>query len=152
MLRQVAVVILLAAANAVPARAQTPEQELQQAVLGLYTDLNRGDAAAYLARHATTAIGEFPRNGLLRERQPQTLESFQADIAAGMMFNRTVHHIDAYVFGNTGVTTYYTTGPTTYPDGTVLDGTFRGSVFWVRESGQWKIFHSHISPLLTGNN
>lgn len=150
MLRLLIFLPVLALISPLAASGQDLEAELRQAVHELYDDYNEGDAAAVLGRQASVAVGEFPRNGRLRQPRPQTLEEFQANLSDGLSFDRTVHHLDAYVLGEAGLTTFYTTGPTTYPDGSRLDGTYRASIVWVRESGQWKLVHAHISPLEAG--
>ena len=72
-----------------------------------------------------------------------------ANFEAGLDFEAVLHHMDTQIFGNTGIVTYYTTGATNYPDGTVLTGTYRASIVAIRQGNQWRWAHLHLSEQKT---
>ncbi|MCH7804783.1 MAG: hypothetical protein IH937_11950 [Acidobacteria bacterium] len=45
------------------------------------------------------------------------------------------------------MTTSYGVGTVTQPDGTVNPTNNRITRVWVKQAGQWKQFHNHISPV-----
>lgn len=119
---------------------------LEAAVSDFYEKLNNEDPT--FADYFLAGTYQFPRSGLLLQSNADSA-SARANMDAGLDFEVVVHHLDAQVFGSTGIATYYTTGPTTYPDGTVLTGTFRGSITAIRQGNQWRWAHVHLSELET---
>jgi len=71
----------------------------------------------------------------------------QASFEAGLKFNLQVRHLDADVYGNTAVLTYYRVGTITRPDGLSRPINFRVTVIRVKQAGQWKEVHRHGSNL-----
>ena len=126
--------------------------DVKSAVQAFYGALNNGDAAVY-AKFTIPGHTQFPRTGGLFTSRTNTTEELTKELQgmfdAGLKFDVQVRHLDVKNHGNTAVATYYTTGPVTYPDGTVLKGTFRASLVWLKQAGQWKIIHMHISRLET---
>ena len=124
--------------------------DVKSAVQALYDALSNGDAAGY-ARLILPGQTQFPRTGGLLNSTPRVSEAetkkLQGLFDAGLKFDVGLHHLDVKTYGNTAVATYYATGPATYPNGTVLQGTFRASLVWLKQAGQWKIVHQHISRL-----
>ena len=121
--------------------------DIKAAVLEFYDQLNNENAS--YAQFFLPGGDQFPRNGVLVQPNQEIIESTQANIDGGMDFNVQVRHIDVKVYGDAAVATYYTVGPTVYPDGTVLSGVFRASITAIKQGGQWKFAHIHISPLLS---
>ncbi len=125
--------------------------DVKAAVQAFYEALNSSAVDGFTKFILPGGSGNFPRAGGLLVLGGITVEDIknttQAQFDAGLKFELQIHHVDAKVYGNAAVATYYTTGPTTYPNGTVLQGTFRGSLMWIKQSGQWKIAHIHISRL-----
>ncbi len=125
--------------------------DVKAAVQAFYEALNSSTVDDFTKFILPAGSGNFPRTGELLDPGAITVEdiknTMQANFDAGLKFELQIHHLDAKVYGNAAVATYYTTGPTTYPNGTVLQGTFRGSLMWIKQSGQWKIAHVHISSL-----
>ena len=145
----VAAGMMLVAPSAV---AQTAEDEVEQAVQTWYQSLNNGDAATFASLQVSgdyQRAGNFLRTGILRTTPGPTGGFLQAFFDAGGSFQLNVRYLDVAVYGNAAVATFYTVGPTNYPDGTVLDGTFRMTMVWVRQGQAWKAAHFHGSPLET---
>ena len=126
--------------------------DVKSAVQAFYEALNNGDAEVYF-KFTIPEHTHFPRTGGLLTSSTNTSEERTKELQdmfdAGLNFDVQVHHLDVKNHGNMAVSTYYTTGTTTYPDGTVLQGTFRASLVWLKQAGQWKIAHMHISRLET---
>ena len=126
--------------------------DVKSTVQAFYDALNNGDAAGYV-EFIIPGHPHFPRTGGLLTSTTSTTEEMRKELQemfdAGLKFDVQVRHLDVKNHGNTAVATYYTTGPVTYPDGTVLKGTFRASLVWLKQAGQWKIIHMHISRLET---
>lgn len=103
--------------------------DVESAVRAWYDALGAGDAAG-VVKYAMRG-SSFPRHGgLLRSPLANTTQesrtaALQASFDGGLKYELRIHHLDVQVHGEMAVATYYTTGPTTYPDGTVLN---RGEV------------------------
>ena len=127
-------------------------EDVAAAVRAVYKALNNGDAAGYAELIADGYVN-FPRTGALLGGGG-TAEEARSNIndrfRAGLDFSLQVHHVGVKVYGQAAIATYYTTGPTTYPDGSILQGTFRASLVWVKQGASWKIVHLHISELQPG--
>jgi ketosteroid isomerase-like protein len=129
--------------------AQSAEEQVEQQVLSFYQALNDGDARAWASHNNTAQYhGNFPRQGTLFATNQPIVENMQQGFDSGSTsYNLVVHHIDVSTYGNTAVATFYTTGPTTLADGTVITGTFRVTQVWIRDGQSWHVVHFHISPL-----
>ena len=105
--------------------------------------LNRGDAQAYIDYlHSDHSRFLVQNPTILREIDAK---SMQENFANGMSFNMQLSDLEVSLFGNTAVVTGYESGPAKFPDGTVIDGKRKYSSVWVRENGEWKNVHLHIS-------
>ena len=59
-----------------------------------------------------------------------------------------VRHLEARVYGRlSAVVTAYLTGRETASDGTSSQRTLRASSMWIKQGGQWKEVHDHMSDL-----
>ena len=144
----VAAGMMLLAPSAV---AQTAEEEVEQAVQTWYQSLRDGDAATYASLWVSgdyQVAGNFLRTGTLRST-PSPGVNLQPYFDAGGSFQLNVRNLDVAVYGNAAVATFYTVGPQNFPDGTVLAGTFRVTIVFVRQGQAWKGAHFHVSPLET---
>jgi len=124
--------------------------DVKAAVQRHFAALNAGDAYAY-AQSFLEGFTRFGFAGGLLE-QVDSLEerrqAFQATRDAGLRFNVQDRHIDVRVYGNsTAVATSYRVGSITFPDGTTAQPNNRITTVLVKQGGQWKIAHVHISPL-----
>ncbi len=132
-----------------PALAQNDVEDVKAAVLDFYTRLNAGDATYASVWHpgATT----YPRAGGLlgSEVGQRTQSAVQAAFDAGLEYNVTVRNLEAQIYGgDSAIATYYTGGIVTNPaGGSIEGGSFRATMVWTKESGEWTIVHLHISPL-----
>ncbi len=62
-----------------------------------------------------------------------------------------VRHLEARIYGSlSAVVTAYLTGRETASDGTSRQRTLRASSMWIKQGGQWKEVHDHLSDLQVG--
>ncbi len=72
----------------------------------------------------------------------------QAAFDAGLKFNVQDRHIEVSVYGNsTAVATNYGVGRVTQPNGTTGQVNNRITAVLIKQGGQWKVVHQHISPV-----
>ena len=135
----VSLAVLVIGSALAPAALAQDADDLKAAVLDYYDAVNSEDDRA--STFFLPGSKQFPRTGSLL--QPNPTEGRPA----GLDFEVEVRHLEATVHGDSGVATYYTTGTTRYPDGTILQGIFRASIVAIRQENQWKWAHLHISPL-----
>ncbi len=125
--------------------------DLKAAEDSYYAALNAGDANAW-AQHHAARYTRFSPGGQLLERFDSVEEirkPRQAAFDAGVKFNVQSRHLEISVYGDTAVTTNYGVGTVTQPNGTTGQVNNRITRVWVKQGGQWKADHSHLSPLNT---
>ena len=123
-------------------------EDVKLAELDLLTAENAGDMDR-MYRHIDPGRTLFlPSGGLLTVAGgEQDKRRRQASFEAGLKFNLQVRHLDAEVYGDTAVLTYYRVGTITRPDGLSRSINFRVTVIRVKQAGQWKEVHRHGSNL-----
>ena len=124
--------------------------DLKAAEDSYYAALNAGDANAWAQHHAARNT-RFSPGGQLLERSDSLEEqrmNRQAAVDAGLKYNIQSRHLEISVYGDTAVTTSYGVGTVTQPDGTVNPTNNRITRVWVKQGGQWKQVHQHISPVV----
>ncbi len=123
-------------------------EDVKLAELDLLAAENAGDMDR-MYRHIDPGRTLFlPSGGLLTVAGgEQDKRRRQASFEAGLKFDLQVRHLDAEVYGNTAVLTYYRVGTITRPDGLSRSIKFRVTVIRVKQAGQWKEVHRHGSNL-----
>ncbi len=112
---------------------------------------NTGDAntEAQILLEGFTSFG-FAGGLLERFDLEEARKNRQAAFDAGLKFNLQDRHIDVSLYGNsTAVATSYRVGSITFPDGSTSQPNNRVTTVLIKQGGQWKIAHVHISPLST---
>ncbi len=124
--------------------------DVKAAAQRFYAALNAGDAGAFTRLHAAENT-RFGPGGELLETSDSVEEqrmNQQAAFDAGPKYNLQARHIDVRVYGNlTAVATYYGVGRITFPDGTTAQPNNRITTVLIKQGGQWKVVHRHLSPL-----
>jgi len=124
--------------------------DVKAAAQRFYAALNAGDANALVQLHAAENT-RFGPGGQLLETSGSLEEqrkARQAEFDAGLKYNLQARHIDARVYGNsTAVVTNYGVGRVTFPDGTTVQPNNRITVVLIKQGGQWKVVHRHLSPV-----
>ena len=124
--------------------------DVKAAVQKFVAALNAGDVGALTRLQAAAGTNYGAGGGLLAtfDSLDERRNSFQATVDAGVKFNVQARHIDVRVYGSsTAVTTSYAVGTVTQPNGTTGQANNRLTTVWVKQGGQWKEVHRHLSPL-----
>ncbi len=122
--------------------------DVRAAVQSFVAALNAGDAGALTRLHATANTNFGARGGLL-ETYNSPEERRQAFQATRVKFNVQARHIDVRIYGSsTAVATNYGVGRITRPDGTTGQVNNRITAVLIKQGGQWKIVHHHLSPVV----
>ena len=92
----------------------------------------------------TTSTVVHHRSAGVEEQQ----SAFKAGIDAGLKRNVSARHIEVQVYGNlTAVATNYVVGNLTPSGGSPQQILRRRTAVLIKQGGQWKIVHRHISSL-----
>ncbi len=113
------------------------------------TALNAGDANALMQLHAAASTSFGAGGGLLAtfDSAEERRNSFQALRDTGFKLNVQLRNVEVSVYGDTAVTTSYAVGTVTQSSGTTVRVNNRLTTVWVKQGGQWKEVHRHLSPL-----
>jgi uncharacterized protein (TIGR02246 family) len=124
--------------------------DVKAVVQSYFAALRAGDAGALMQLHAATGTNFGADGGLLEtfDSLEERRNSFQATVDAGVKLNVRGRHIDARVYGNsTAVATSYGVGTVTQPNGTTNQTNQRITTVLIKQGGQWKVVHRHLSPV-----
>ena len=123
-----------------------------KAVVQGYSDTERaGDVNARVQYMAAGNTRFGPGGGLLERNDSleEQRKSQQAARDAGLKLNLQDRHIEVSVYGNsTAVATSYKMGNITFPGGRTSRPNSRITWVLIKQGGQWKIAHMHISPVV----
>ncbi len=125
--------------------------DVKAAVQRYYAALNAGDAGALIQLHVAGNTSFSPDGGLLErfDSLEEQRKNQQAGVDSGFKLNIQPRHVEVSVYGNsTAVTTSYGVGRITGPNGTTVQVNNRITRVWVKQGGQWKRAHQHISPVV----
>ena len=100
-------------------------------------------------KHISAEFESFEADGSLLS--PFDFEAAKAAFAAGLKFNVQSAHSDVTVYGNTAILTEYHMRQLTPPGGTLINMTLRATIVLVKQKGQWKAVHAHVSHLTPKN-
>ncbi len=112
-----------------------------------YAAMNSGDAHGWAQSRLSEESTRFgPGGGLLEvfgslEEQEQNRK---AEFDAGLKYNLRARHLDIRVYGSTAVVTLYGVGAA----GSNAQVNNRITRVWVKQGGQWKMVHAHLSPVV----
>lgn len=139
-------------------------EDVKAAFLQHIANSNSGNVDGFVGGHLE-GHSAFGPTGALLTRYDSTEDEkklVQAALDAGRAANPgrssvrafsdvQVRHLEARVYGRlSAVVTAYLTGTETASDGTSRQRTLRASSMWIKQSGQWKEVHDHISALRVG--
>ena len=134
-----------------PAALADDADDVKAAMQRFYAALNAGDAGALMQLHAAENTRFGPRGRLLEtfDSPEETRKTRQASFDAGLKANLQARHIDVRVYGNsTAVMTSYEVGTITLPNGNTVRPNNRITTVLIKQGGQWKIAHVHLSPVV----
>ncbi len=131
-----------------PAALADDADDVRAAEIAHITARNTGNVNAWVQHHSAERKGFGPEGGLLGGASlEQQRIAGQASVDAGVKRNVQPRHFEVQIYGNTAVTTCYTMGTVTQPDGTVERIANRRTAVLTKQGGQWKEVHFHVSPL-----
>ncbi len=125
--------------------------DVKAAMQRFYAALNAGDAGALMQHHAAASTSFGPRGRLLAtfDSPEEIRKTRQASFDAGFKANLQARHIDVRVYGNsTAVMTSYEVGTINLPTGNTVRPNNRLTTVLIKQGGQWKIAHVHLSPVV----
>ena len=139
--------LLMASVTLTSAVAADEVEDVKAATENWLSALNAGDVTALLPYYHSEETS-FGGLGDLLTEGIHTKEFMTAFFESGFKTDLQWRHMKVKVFGKAAVVTGYLTGTVTLPGGTVLPDSWRSSVMWVQQEGEWKIVHFHASELL----
>ena len=142
--------VLLGSMFMMPVVVADDIEDIKALEQGHYAARNNGDVETWSSYHTAERDSFGPGGGLLS--QPTSLEderkSLEAQLAAGVQYNHQLRHIQVRVYGNVAVSTSYVVGSSTSPEGTTSRVNMRRTTVLIKEDGQWKEVHNHLSPVV----
>jgi len=130
--------------------AMADDSDDVRAALQRYTRaLTAGDANALMQLQAAASNTFGAGGGLLEtfDSLEERRNSFQATRDSGLKLNVQLRHVEVSVYGDSAVTTSYAVGTVTQSSGTTVRVNNRLTTVWVKQGGQWKEVHRHLSPV-----
>lgn len=122
------------------------EGEVKAAVLDIMAGFNSGDVNRIERRLAPRHNVFQGEGGFLTSfiNAAELRDAFKA----GFKLKFEVQELEAAVYGDTAVATFFVSGTNTPPGGAArVEGPWRSSFVWNRHDGDWKLVHSHQSPI-----
>ncbi|MET0625866.1 MAG: serine hydrolase, partial [Pyrinomonadaceae bacterium] len=122
------------------------EEEVKAAVLDIFAGFNSGDVNRIERRLAPQHNGFQGEGGFLTSFI--NTEELRGAFEAGFKLKFETHDLEAAVYGDTAVSTFIVSGTATPPGGRQrAEGPWRSSFVWNKVGGDWKLVHSHQSPV-----
>ena len=131
------------------ATSQAAEAEVKAAVMDIISGFNSGNVDQIERRLAPQQNRFQGEGGFLTSFIDAT--ELRGAFQAGFKVKMEVNNLEAAVYGDSAITTFFTATTITPPNGPVrTEGPWRSSIFWNKQDGAWKLVHSHQSPLGRG--
>ncbi|HEX3144315.1 MAG TPA: serine hydrolase [Pyrinomonadaceae bacterium] len=127
------------------AAGQAAEAEVKAAVMDIIGGYNSSNVDQIEKRMAPQQNRFQGEGGFLTSFNGADLRSaFQS----GIKLKVDVYNLEAAVYGDSAITTFFMQGNVTSPNGPArTEGPWRVSYFWNKQDGLWKLVHAHQSPL-----
>ncbi|HLL73679.1 MAG TPA: serine hydrolase [Pyrinomonadaceae bacterium] len=121
------------------------EAEVAAAVAELVAAYNAGDADRIARRLGAQQNAFQSEGGFLRP--VADVEELRGAFRSGVKLNFEMRETGVAVYGDTALVTGFFGGTVMLPNGsTRRDGPHRATFVWNKQNGEWKLFHSHLSP------
>ena len=130
------------------AAGQAAEAEVKAAVMDIIAGFNSGNVDQIQQRLARQQNRFFSEGGFLTSFIDA--EGLREAFKAGLKVKIEVNNLEAAVYGDSAITTFFvrtTTTPVNGPQRT--NAPLRSSFFWNKSDDAWKLVHAHQSPLGT---
>jgi CubicO group peptidase (beta-lactamase class C family) len=128
------------------AASRVAEEEVKAAVMDIISGFNSGNVEQ-IERRLAPQQNRFPGEGGFLTSFIDATE-LRAAFQAGFKIKFETQNLEAAVYGDSAIATFLLSGTVTPPGGNPRnDGPWRGSFFWNKQDGAWKLVHSHQSAL-----
>ena len=125
---------------------QAAEAEVKDAVMDIIAGFNSGNVDQ-IERRLAPRPNRFRGEGGFLTSFIDSAEVRQA-LQGGFKFKFEVYNLEAAVYGDSAITTFFMQGTITPRNGAPrTEGPWRTSYFWNKQGGAWKLVHAHQSPL-----
>ena len=122
------------------------EAEVKAAVMDIMAGFNSGNVDQ-IERRLAPRHNRFQAEGGFLTPYIDAAE-LRGAFQAGLKLKFEVHDLEAAVYGDTAVATFFVSGAATPPGGAPrAEGPWRSSFVWNKKDGVWKLVHSHQSAL-----
>lgn len=122
------------------------EAEVKAAVMDIIAGYNSGNVEQ-IERRLAPQNNRFQGEGGFLTSFIDAAE-LRGAFQAGFKLKVEVHDLEAAVYGDSAVATFYTSVTVTPPNGAPrAEGPWRNSFFWNKQAGGWKLIHSHQSAV-----
>jgi CubicO group peptidase (beta-lactamase class C family) len=130
------------------AAGQAAEAEVKAAVMDIVAGYNSGNVDQIERRLAPQQNRFYGEGGFL-SRFIEVAE-LRGVFQSGVKVKMEVDNLEAAVYGDSAITTFFTRTTVTPPNGPPRpNAPSRNSYFWNKQDGAWKLVHAHMSPLGT---
>jgi CubicO group peptidase (beta-lactamase class C family) len=128
------------------AASRAAEDEVKAAVMEIIAGYNSGNVDQ-IERRLSSGNNRFPGEGGFLTSFIDVTE-LRGAFQAGFKIKFEVQNLEAAVYGDSAIATFFYSGTITPPGGSPRnDGPWRASFFWNKQDGVWKLVHSHQSAL-----
>ncbi len=128
------------------ATGQAAEAEVKAALMDIVAGFNSGDVDQ-IQKRLGPQENRFAGEGGFLTRFIDVAE-LRGAFRAGFKVKMEVNNLEAAVYGESAVTTFFVRTTITPPNGPLrTEGPWRSSYFWNKQDGAWKLVHAHQSPL-----
>ena len=128
------------------AESNAAETEVKAAVMDIVAGFNSGNVDQIQARLAPQQNRFYGEGGFLTRFIDAT--ELKGAFQAGFKVRMEVKNLEAAVYGDSAITTFFAATTITPPNGPQrTEGPWRSSFFWNKQDGAWKLVHAHQSPL-----
>lgn len=125
---------------------QAAETEVKAAVMDIVAGFNSGNVGQIERRLAPQQNRFYGAGGFLTSFID--VAELKGGYQAGFKMKLEVNNLEAAVYGDSAITTFFADTTITPPNGPPRkEGPFRSSYFWNKQDGVWKLVHAHQSPL-----
>jgi CubicO group peptidase (beta-lactamase class C family) len=122
------------------------EAEVKAAVMDIITGFNSGDVDQ-IARRLAPQHNRFQGEGGFLTSFIDGAE-LRGAFQSGFKFKFEIHSLEAAVYGDSALTTFFMSGTITPPNGAPrTEGPWRSSFVWNKQDGTWKLVHAHQSAM-----
>jgi len=129
-------------------------EEIKSVIRQFYNQMRSGEYEKAFSHFKIGGFGYLPYGGLLDEIPTEEvrkgiIQKYEKDHQKGYRLDIIPKHIQVTELdqGNTAIAVYYGDGQVTHTDRNTEFARSRISMVLVKEEGQWKIFHWHVSRI-----